>query len=380
VTPCGAGTVPACTPSPPEALLYRALRPILFRLDPERAHQLALAGLAACEFLLAHARIAPRPWTHPRVQQRLWDISFPNPVGLAAGFDKDGRAPHVWPLLGFGFAELGTVTADAQEGNPPPRLFRLAADRALINRLGFNNAGANAVAQRLERLRRALPPTIPLGINLGKSRRVPLEAAPEDYRRSLQQVFPLASYIVVNVSSPNTPGLRDLQAETQLARLVATLRAESTILAQRQGTTPRPLLIKVAPDLPDDAFAGIVRVAREEGASGFVATNTTIGRRGVHTPTSEGGGLSGAPLRDRATDVIRLLRRLAGSGLPIIGVGGIFSATDAYAKIRAGASLVELYTAMIYEGPRLAHRIARGLVDLLQRDGLPLTEAVGLDA
>jgi dihydroorotate dehydrogenase len=360
--------------------LYRALRPLLFRLDAERAHRLVLTGLAACESALARAHVAPQPWSHPLLQQQLWNLTFPNPIGLAAGFDKDGRAPHVWPLLGFGFAELGTVTAEAQPGNPPPRLFRLPADRAVINRLGFNNAGAVAVAGHLSRLRQSVAVTIPLGLNIGKSRRTPLDAAVEDYRQSLRPLFPLASYVVINVSSPNTPGLRDLQSETQLETLLAALGAENHILAQRHNHPPPPLLIKIAPDLPDEAFASIVRVARDGGAAGLVATNTTVARTGLRTAITESGGLSGVPLRDRATAVIRLLYRLADGALPIIGVGGVFTAEDAYAKIRAGASLVQLYTGMIFEGPRLAHRIARGLAACLQRDGRRLGDAVGVDA
>ncbi|MFI5399313.1 MAG: quinone-dependent dihydroorotate dehydrogenase [Candidatus Binatia bacterium] len=361
-------------------MLYRALRPLLFRLEPERAHHLVFSGLAVYESVLAY-RFPPRPWTHPAVAQRVWNISFPNPVGLAAGFDKDARAPHVWPLLGFGFAELGTITAEAQPGNPQPRIFRLPRDRALINRLGFNNSGATAVARRLAQLVSVQRSTIPLGINIGKSRTVPLEQAVEDYLRSFRQLFTFADYVVLNISSPNTPGLRELQTERHLSALLRALAKENDSLALTHRQLPRPLLVKVAPDLADEALPEIVEVARHGGASGFVATNTTIQRQGLSPQREEAGGLSGAPLRSRSTAVIRALYRLAGPDLPIIGVGGIFSADDAYAKIRAGASLVQIYTGMIFEGPRLAHRIGRGLVDLLQRDGLThLRDAVGKDA
>jgi dihydroorotate dehydrogenase len=360
-------------------MLYRALRPLLFRLEAERAHHLVVNLLAHAEWLLARRRWVPRPWTHPALQQTIWGISFPNPVGLAAGFDKDARAPHVWPLLGFGFAELGTITAEAQPGNPPPRLFRLPADRALINRLGFNNAGAAVNAQRLNRLLMARP-SIPLGINLGKSRIVPVERAAADYARALRDLFPFASYVVINVSSPNTPGLRDLQAEEQLAALLGALVQENQRLAGEQHALPRPLLIKLAPDLDEEALARIVQVARSGGAAGLVATNTTIRRDGLTTPIDQAGGLSGAPLRGRATAVIRTLYEMSGGALPIIGVGGIFSAADAYEKIRAGASLVQLYTGMIFEGPRLASRIAHDLVALLGRDGFThVRDAVGRD-
>jgi dihydroorotate dehydrogenase len=357
--------------------LYRILRPLLFRLDPERSHRLVVACLIAYEHVLAR-RWPPRPWTHPALEQELWNLRFPNPVGLAAGFDKDARAPHVWPLLGFGFAELGTITAEPQPGNPTPRLFRFPHDRALINRLGFNNAGAAAVAQRLARLQRA---QIPLGINIGKSRIVVLERAVEDYLRSFRELFLGADYFVINVSSPNTPGLRDLQSEEHLSLLLHALVKHNDVLARLHGKRRRPLLIKLAPDLADEALPKIVDVARDCGAAGLVATNTSIERAGLTTPTSEGGGLSGAPLRARATAVIRALHRAAGADLPIIGVGGIFTAADAYEKIRAGASLVQIYTGMIYEGPRLPYRIAHGLVDLLHRDGFThLRQAVGRDA
>lgn len=362
-------------------MLYRAIRPILFRLEAERAHNLVFNGLAACEPFLARRARALQPWMDPALVQRLWGISFPNPVGLAAGFDKDARAPHVWPLLGFGYAELGTITAEAQPGNPAPRVFRLAPDRALINRLGFNNSGAEAVAQRLAHLLRTTRPAIPIGINIGKSRVTPLDDATSDYVRSLRRLFCFADYVVINVSSPNTPGLRDLQAEEPLAALLAALTKENEALARAQQQPPRPLLVKVAPDLADAALARIVQVARAGGAAGFVATNTTTQRAGLTTPTEEAGGLSGAPLRERATAVVRTLYRCAGATLPIIGVGGIFTAEDAYARVRAGAALVQIYTGMIFEGPRLAHRIARGLGDLLRRDGFThLREAVGRDA
>ena len=358
---------------------YRAIRPLLFRLDPERAHNLVFSGLLACEWL--SSRWPRQPWSHPALEQVLWSIRFPNPVGLAAGFDKDARAPHVWPWLGFGFAELGTITALAQPGNPPPRIVRLARDGAIINRLGFNNSGAERVAQRLATLYRIAPPPLPIGINIGKSRATPLEAAAGDYCSSLRRLVQFADYVVVNISSPNTPGLRDLQAEAHLATLLAALTAENDRLAQAHGRPPRPLLIKVAPDLADDAFATIVDLARRHGVAGLVATNTTIERTGLSAPVDAEGGLSGAPLRDRATAVIRKLHGLAGRALPIIGVGGIFTAADAYAKIRAGASLVQIYTGMIFAGPRLAHRIGQGLLDLLRRDGFAhVRDAVGTEA
>jgi len=356
---------------------YHGVAPLLFRLDPERAHNMVIAGLAAVDCLVAR-RFPPRPLTHPAVSQELWGLRFPNPVGLAAGFDKDARATHLWPALGFGFAELGTITAAAQPGNPKPRLFRLASDRAVINRMGFNNSGATAVAQRLGRSRRS--PPIPIGINIGKSRATPVEDAVADYVHSFRQLAARADYVVVNVSSPNTPGLRDLQTPTHLAALLGALAVENEALVRRHALARRPILVKIAPDLTEEVLPEIVAAVRH-GASGLVATNTTTQRTGLRTVCHETGGLSGAPLRERATTMVRTLRRLAGPDLPIIGVGGIFSPADAYEKICAGASLVQIYTGMVYEGPRLASRVVRGLVDLLRRDGLShLRDAVGRDA
>ncbi len=360
--------------------LYSLLRPLLFRFDPERVHELVFHGLAGAEAL---ARLLPRqePLSHPALVQQIWGVRFPNPIGLAAGLDKNARAPHVWPWLGFGFAELGTITALPQPGNPKPRIFRLPGDRALINRLGFNNAGAEATAARLEALWCRYQPCIPIGINLGKSKVTSLADAAADYARSLRALFRFAAYVAVNVSSPNTPGLRDLQAEEHLAALLAVVCRENEAIAREQGTQPRPVLVKIAPDVADSALPGIVAVTRGAGAHGLIATNTTLRRDGLSTAIDEGGGLSGAPLRRRSTEVIRSLRRAAGPDLPIIGVGGVFTADDAYEKIRAGAALVQIYTSLIYAGPGLPRRIVHGLVELLRRDGFAhIGEAIGRDA
>jgi len=360
---------------------YHAVRPLLFRLDPERAHHLAVGATATLESLLRLARWNPQPTTDPRLQQHICGIEFPNPIGLAAGFDKDARAPHAWPLFGFGFAELGTITRHPQPGNPRPRLFRLPADRALVNRLGFNNRGADAAAARLATTLHRKRPRIPLGINLGKSKITALADAPEDYRYSLGKLFAHADYVTINVSSPNTPGLRDLQAEGELARLIQVTREACLQLAHTHDCAPRPLFVKVAPDLDDDALSRLVEVVHANEATGLIATNTTIARTGLRSACDEAGGLSGAPLRARATEVVRLLRRRAGAAMPIIGVGGVFTAEDAYEKIRAGADLVQIYSAMVYEGPFLAGRIARDLACLLERDGYASVAcAVGVDA
>ncbi len=316
----------------------------------------------------------------PRLEQTLFGCRFANPVGLAAGFDKNAVAAGIWHLFGFGFAELGTITWHPQPGNPRPRLFRLAAERAALNRMGFNNAGAQAARLTLERQRLAPPGQRPavLGINLGKSKLTSLELAPDDYASSLELLAPLADYAVVNVSSPNTPGLRDLQEDTQLRRLVERLR--------RLPGCP-PLLVKIAPDLEDDAIDAIARLAYEEGLAGVIAVNTSQHRLGLEqrrlagsglTLAEEAGGLSGRPLRPRALEVLRRLRATAGPALPLIGVGGIDSPEAAWERIAAGASLVQVYTGWIYEGPALVPQILRGLLRQLDHHGLrTIGEAVG---
>ena len=316
----------------------------------------------------------------PRLEQTLFGCRFSNPVGLAAGFDKNAVAAGIWQVFGFGFAELGTVTALAQPGNPRPRLFRLAAEQAALNRMGFNNRGAAAVEATLQA--QQLPPPgqrpLVLGINIGKSKLTPLERAASDYAVSLERLAPYADYIVINVSSPNTPGLRELQEETLLRQLVERLRGQ-------QGCPP--LLVKIAPDLADEAIDSLARLAYAEGLAAVIATNTSLdrfelsGRRLVQsgrTLAEESGGLSGAPLRRRALEVLRRLRATAGPQLPLIGVGGIDSPEVAWERIAAGASLVQLYTGWIYQGPELVPRILDGLVLQLERHRLPhLSAAVG---
>lgn len=354
---------------------YSALKPLLFRLAPESAHHFAIGASAALERALEALDHTPSPVTSAALRQEVAGVAVPNPVGLAAGFDKNAEAPHAWAMFGFGFAELGTITRHAQPGNPQPRLFRLAEDRAIINRMGFNNMGADEAARRL-RSSLAQRPAVPIGLNLGKSKITLLEEAPDDYAYSFKLLAPLADYIVVNVSSPNTPGLRDLQDEAHLAEILRRLADAAEALDTRP-----PVFVKLAPDLADDSLVALAEVAQDAGAMGLIATNTTVGRTGLRTASDEAGGLSGAPLRDRSTAVIRHLYQNVDPKFPIIGVGGIFSAKDAYEKIRAGACLVQIYSAMIYEGPFLAKRIARGLEALLRRDGFGnIREAVGTDA
>jgi dihydroorotate dehydrogenase len=356
--------------------------------DAERLSQLTLATLAQVSLRrnwplvrdTLQGLAAELQCRDARLEQTLFGCRFSNPLGLAAGFDKNGVAAGVWDRFGFGFAELGTVTWQAQAGNPRPRLFRLAAERAALNRMGFNNEGAQAVRRTLER--QALPPPgrrpAVLGLNIGKSRSVSLELAPDDYASSLALLAPLADYAVINVSSPNTPGLRDLQEESQLRRLVERLR--------RLPACP-PLLVKIAPDLEDDAIDAIARLAYEEGLAGVIAVNTSQHRLGLEqrrlagsglTLAEEAGGLSGRPLRPRALEVLRRLRATAGPALPLIGVGGIDSPEAAWERIAAGASLVQVYTGWIYEGPALVPQILRGLLRQLDQHGLrTIGEAVG---
>ena len=315
-----------------------------------------------------------------RLEQVLFGCRFKNPVGLAAGFDKNGVAAGIWDRFGFGFAELGTVTWHGQPGNPKPRLFRLAKEGAALNRMGFNNLGAEEMRRTLER--QSLPAigqrAAVLGLNLGKSKVTSLDLAADDYALSLELLAPLADYAVINVSSPNTPGLRELQSTNQLRRLVERLR--------RLPACP-PLLVKIAPDLEDDAIDGLARLAFEEGLAGVIAVNTSLDRLGLEgrylpqtgrTLAEEAGGLSGLPLRNRAVEVIRRLRATAGPSLPLIGVGGIASPQAAWERVTAGASLVQIYTGWIFEGPQLVPNILEGMLSQLDRHGFRhLSEAVG---
>jgi len=371
-------------------LYQTAVRPILFsglKADPERVQQRVIQ---LCAQIQRRGNQPPVQWlqqqiqrscslSDPRLQQTLWGLSFPNPIGLAAGFDKDGVASRIWSSFGFGYAELGTVTYHAQPGNPRPRLFRLPLDRAAINRLGFNNQGAAQMAAVLKQSQH--PSRIPIGINLGKSKVTPLDQAVEDYLSSFRLLQDLGDYFVVNVSSPNTPGLRSLQAAEQLGPLLAALQQEN-----RAGS---PLLIKISPDLEWDAIAAILELAQVHQLAGIIATNTTIQRPELKTRmiqatgnavTQETGGLSGAPLQQRSTEVVRFIWQQTQGKLPIIGVGGIFTAEDAWKKILAGASLVQVYTGWVYKGPWMVRRILEGLQYRLAQQGLStFTEAVGLE-
>jgi dihydroorotate dehydrogenase len=348
------------------------LRPILFRLgrgDAEAAHEATLRLLAAVSRSRAATRLLTAIWGRPdpALARVVFGVRFPTPLGLAAGMDKDGVALPAWEALGFGFVEAGTVTRHAQPGNPTPRLFRLPADHALINRMGFNNAGAQALACRLEALRLRL--SIPIGVSIGKSKATPLEQAEDDYCASLTAVFSYAAYVAVNISSPNTPGLRALQDRDALDRLLAALQETNRRLALEQDTHPRPLLVKFAPDLSEPAVADALAVCTARGVAGVIAVNTTLQRDGL-APSSaaraqEAGGLSGKPLAERAAAMVRLIARETGGRLPIIGVGGISGPADAIRMLDAGAALLQIYTGLVYEGPMLVKRINQALL----RDG-----------
>ncbi|TVP59187.1 MAG: quinone-dependent dihydroorotate dehydrogenase [Nodularia sp. (in: Bacteria)] len=369
-----------------------AIRPLLFNLvkaDPEWLHQQTIRSLS----WLSQTSNPSAHWLNqrlqqslclkdPRLEQNLFGLNFTNPLGLAAGFDKDGVAANIWSSLGFGFAELGTVTFVAQPGNSRPRLFRLPLDDAALNRMGFNNSGAAAMAQRLSQERQNLAWSIPIGINLGKSKVTPLEAASADYLNSFRLLKELGDYFVVNVSSPNTPGLRSLQDAAMLGSILD--------LLQQENQTQKPIFVKIAPDLEWEAIADIIGLAKTYQLAGIIATNTTIRRDGLKTqvinqtgksPQSEAGGISGAPVRDRSTEVIRFIWQQTQGQIPIIGVGGIFTPEDAWEKITAGASLIQVYTGWVYEGPMMVRRILAGLLSQLEENQLTsITEAVGRES
>lgn len=342
--------------------MYKLLfKPIAFLFSPERAHHLTLVGLKIVLAipLLSHLFRAYYSVEDDRLHRNVFGLSFKNPVGLAAGFDKDGQHYHAMSALGFGFIELGTVTPVGQIGNPQPRLFRLPTDEALINRMGFNNEGMEALVSRLKTNR---PKNLIIGGNIGKNKNTPNESAHLDYEKCFQALFPYVDYFVVNVSSPNTPNLRDLQEKEPLTRLLSLLQD-----LNNAKTNPKPILLKIAPDLTDGQLDDIVDIARDTKISGVIATNTTISRENLNTSPNEisqigMGGLSGQPVKERSTEVIRYLNQKSNGQLKIIGVGGIGSAKDAIEKIAAGASLVQVYSGLVYEGPGLVKRINQGIL------------------
>ncbi len=367
-----------------------AVRPFLFsalKADPEVVHQRSLALLHALDTtptspLTKLAKLSFGQYfcrSDRALEQSLFGLKFANPVGLAAGFDKDGIAAGIWQYLGFGFAELGTVTYHPQPGNDKPRLFRLPQDRAALNRMGFNNLGSAAMAELLQQ-RQQGDFMIPIGINLGKSKITELADAANDYLGSFQRLQDLGDYFVINVSSPNTPGLRDLQAIEPLRTIFDTL--------QQANQGQKPILVKIAPDLAWEDIAAVVELSQASKLAGIIATNTTIDRSQLTTQivaatgkkvTEESGGISGAPVRQKSTEVIRFIHQQTGGKLPIIGVGGIFTADDAWEKITAGASLIQVYTGWTYNGPWMVDRILTGLLAKLAARGLTsIADAVGI--
>lgn len=340
--------------------MYKLIRNILFTIAPEKVHYMAMGWLKRAY------SIAPARWLvrqlyivkHPSLEKELWGIRFPNPVGLAAGFDKDARWVDELSCLGFGFVEIGTVTPRPQPGNDQPRLFRLPQDEALINRMGFNNQGSEVAAERLKHKKEH----IIIGGNIGKNKVTPNENALDDYEACFRDLYTVVDYFVVNVSSPNTPGLRELQDKEPLMRILNRLRELNDQLG-----SPKPILLKIAPDLTDSQLDDIVEIVQTTRIQGLVATNTTIDRSNLQTPATDveaigAGGLSGKPLRERATEVIRYLHNKSGGQFPIIAVGGIYTAADAIEKLNAGAALVQVYTGFIYEGPAIAKNICKGII------------------
>jgi dihydroorotate dehydrogenase len=348
-------------------LLYdRIIRPALFRLDSEQAHELGVNAMALLGALPPLCRLLEARHRLPAVTGRpvrAFGLTFPNAVGLAAGFDKNARAWPAAAALGFGHVEIGTVTALAQSGNDRPRMFRYPPQEAVINRMGFNNDGSEAVAARLARQPGPGRRRIPLGVNLGKSKVTAIEQATADYLASFARLADHADYLVLNVSSPNTPGLRQLQDEGRLRELLGAVSSANRDRAARPGGRRVPLLLKIAPDLTFPQIDAVLGVIAEFGLDGIIATNTTLARPGPFADVNQAGGLSGAPLRRRSTEIIAYIARATGGRLPIIGVGGITDAVSAGEKIDAGAALVQVYTGMIYRGPFFAHAVARAVAD-----------------
>ena len=330
----------------------RFVRPLLFSLDAEAAHHLTIALLRGASHvdLALRALKVFQPRSKPKT---VFGLNFPNPIGLAAGLDKNGVALSAWAALGFGFIEIGTVTAKAQPGNPRPRIFRLPEQQALINHLGFNNQGADVIAERLHKLRESERwPVVPVGINIGKSKVTPLEEATGDYLYSLRLLRDFADYVVLNISSPNTPGLRELQEPAALSQLLRAIRDENRL-------TPKPVLVKIAPDISSAELEEIIATCEQNEVAGIIATNTTLDHSSIPPVRDESGGLSGAPLRERSTALVRAIA--ARSKMPVVAAGGIFDAESAHEKFEAGAQLLQVYTGYIYRGPRLLREIVESL-------------------
>ncbi|SFI87965.1 dihydroorotate oxidase A [Kaistella treverensis] len=333
--------------------MYKSIiRPILFNFDPEKVHYFTFSVLKNLPFL--PQIFLPKPLEDPRLEREVFGLKFKNPVGLAAGFDKDAKMFSELSDLGFGFIEIGTLTPKAQEGNPKKRLFRLKEDSAIINRMGFNNGGVDAAVARLKSKKNVL-----IGGNIGKNKITPNEDAVNDYIICFEKLFPVVDYFVVNVSSPNTPNLRELQDKEPLTKLLGTLQELNS-----EKEKPKPILLKIAPDLSDDQLLDIIDIVKDTKIAGVIATNTTLSRENLNSENkTETGGLSGKPLTKRSTEVIRFLSEKSEKAFPIVGVGGIHTAEDALEKLEAGASLIQLYTGFIYEGPELIRKINEKILE-----------------
>jgi len=370
------------------SLLYRTfLRPAVFLQDSENAHSRVLSVLSKMSRSRLSLSMLGTLYRSPELPVKLFNLDFSNPVGVAAGMDKNGVAVPSWQSIGYGFCEIGGVTLHEQPGNPKPRMFRASKEKALINRMGFNNFGANALQEKLQYWKdKGLWPDSPVGINLGKSKVTSLEDAPSDYSGSIKILWKHADFFVINVSSPNTPGLRDLQESKNLESVIKKCCEINKECSEGDDNAVKPLLVKIAPELDDGFLEDIVKLVKKHKLSGIVATNTTVDRPETANTSSEkiykeAGGLSGAPLKDKSTEMIRKIYRLTKGKIPIIGVGGIFTAEDAWNKITAGASIVQLYTGLVFEGPGIAKSIVKGLKKRVESEGLEsISDAVGIEA
>lgn len=361
-------------------MYQKFIRPLLFRFQPETAHHLTMVGLNVAGKIPGASTLLRGMYgtkANRKLETQLFGLTFHTPIGLAAGLDKNAEAVKAFSNMGFGFLEVGTVTPKAQPGNEQPRSFRLPADKALINRMGFNNEGIETLFNRLDTLKER---RIPIAINIGKNKVTPNEDAIQDYIACMRGLYTQGDFFVVNISSPNTPDLRKLQHGDELENLLVAVRDEAKALSKKnKEAKPKAVLVKIAPDLNEEELTSIISTVVKSKIDGIIATNTTLSREGLNHPNQkETGGLSGKPLKDRSTQVIREIYNQTKGTLPIIGSGGIFTAEDAYEKIRAGASMIEVYTGMIYHGPAINRQIQNGLLELLQRDGYKhISEAVG---
>lgn len=362
-------------------MIYQRIRPLLFRRDPEAMHDLFMRAMTT----INHSRLLMSGWKamyrsshQEQLTMSALGMLFSSPIGLSGGLDKQGQSVNAFAALGFGYIEVGTVTPLPQPGNPKPRMFRVPEDGAIINRLGFNSLGAKVVAHNLTQY----PSSIPLFMNIGKNKATPLDQANDDYITCMRELYSFAHAFVLNISSPNTEGLRSLHEMDRLQSLLQEARDENNRQAAAKGISPKPLLLKLSPDLEGEHVKGIVNLVQEIGIDGFIIANTTVSREGVTNSTlaQETGGLSGKPIMKLSTDMVKHVYSLTEGRIPIIASGGVFSAKDAYDKIRAGASMVQVYTGMIYEGPGLIGRMNRELVEFLEQDGFERVEdAIGSD-